>query len=374
MIHLSLTATAVVLLATPASAAVVNSVASFENGTFSEFASINVAQGTLANTSARAFSGNRSVRATYSGSGRNGYARGLWNVLWPAGTDVWYGMAIYLEPGFKANMRGGIALMRWDNYGLYGSGGDIGGLVIFGSDRKAYVVRGRYGEDYDQELGLPFDIPEGEWVWLEVHQRFTSAPLTETYVNGSLKATSTADNYYGRPISRIRYGIVSTSAAGQTEPLALHFDRASVSTTARGPHEPVATSPAAQPSAPSEATGTPSPRAGADRTRRTVGLARRVVRLKRGFARVRVSCPDSVVTGTVRATTTRRPRGGRRLRLGARAFECQTRGTRTVNIRLSRRDERVLRRLGRTRVRVTVLSRDEGGNTVTSRATLALAS
>lgn len=373
MIHFALAATAVALLATPASAAVVNSVASFENGTFSEFASINVSHGTLAIASTRPFSGNRSARATYGGSGRNGYARGLWNVFWPAGTDVWYGMALFLEPGFKANMRGGIALMRWDNYGLYGPGGDIGGLVIFSSDRKAYVVRGRYGEDYDRELGPPFDIPEGEWVWLEIHQRFTSAPLTETYVNGSLKATSTADNYYGRAISRIRFGIVSTSAGGQTAPLALHFDRASVSTTARGPHEPVATPPAAQPSAPPGTIGTPSPIPDADRTGRAVGLSRRVVRLERGFARVGVSCPDSLVTGTVKATTTRRLRGGRRLTLGVRAFECQVRGTRTVNIRLSRRNERALRRLERTRVRVTVISRDERGKTATTRATLALA-
>jgi hypothetical protein len=80
----------------------------------------------------------------------------------------------------------------------------------------------------------PFTITEGVWHRLEVHQRFSdnnTSDLTQVYLDGTLKGSSTLKNWYGRPISRIRYGIVAVNDPAQTNRLDMWYDAAAISSS-----------------------------------------------------------------------------------------------------------------------------------------------
>jgi Polysaccharide lyase len=205
-----------------------------EDGSFSEFSQTNALNGSLTPTTDRAYEGSRSAHATYTGAGRNGYSRGIWNVSWQDGDEVWYGGAFYLPEGFKDRMQGQVDLVRWDNWPSMPEQSEKGGVVIYGSDKRARLVRMKQGVE-QASLGGSFDIPEGRWVWIEVHQRLSEAdPLSEVYLDDELVASSTAKNSYGHSIDRIRLGLVAISSGSQTNPLELWFDRAAVSGTRIG--------------------------------------------------------------------------------------------------------------------------------------------
>jgi hypothetical protein len=224
--------------------------AHFEVGNFSEFSEPNVSDGQLAITDKTAYDGRRSARASYCGGGGNGYARGVMRPDWHNGDDVWYGMALYLPPGFKDDMAGEVALMRWDNFGLYGSGGDVGGIVIFGADKRARLVRGQYESGSVDQLGRAFDLPEGRWVWLEVHQRFgrDDGALNAVYLDGRRVLSTHRANTFGRPIDRLRFGLVAVASPTQRTYLQLWFDRVTIGSSQAGPEaaRERATVPAAQ--------------------------------------------------------------------------------------------------------------------------------
>ena len=179
------------------------------------------------------YSGTYAARATYSGGGENGYARGIWNVQWEEGNDVWYGAAYYLPVGFYSNVQGQVDLVRWDNWSTNPNDTDWGGVSIYGSDHRVRLLRFGAGRPNDTLVG-PFDLPEGRWFTLEVHQRrsaISGSALSEVYVDGKLIGRSTAPNTYGRSATRIRYGIVAIAAGAQTKPLELNFDSASMGPT-----------------------------------------------------------------------------------------------------------------------------------------------
>jgi hypothetical protein len=204
--------------------------AHLETGDFSEFSTPDVADGELLNTAGSAYDGRRSGRATYCGGGANGYARGVFSVDVRPGQDVWYGAALMLPPGFRQSLQGEVDLLRWDNFGLFGAGGDYGGVVVFGSDRRARLLRGRYS-GHGTSIAGTFDLPEGRWFWLEVHQRLSTGgdARNEVFVDGRRVGASHEPNSFGRPIDRIRYGIVAIHAGQQTRNVTVYFDRASVS-------------------------------------------------------------------------------------------------------------------------------------------------
>ncbi len=215
-------------------------------GGFGEFSQTNALHGTLTESSTHVFSGTYSARATYDGSGENGYTRGIWNVNWQDGEDVWFGAAYYLPRGFDSRIQGQVDLMRWDNWVSHPSDTDWGGVSIYGSDRRARLLRFGDGRPNDTLVG-PIDLPEGRWFTLEVHQHLSNGPsaLSELYLDGELVGRSDKPNTYGRPIERIRYGIVAIAEDAQQKPLDLWFDRATA-----GP-EPAA--PVAVPSRPTTA-------------------------------------------------------------------------------------------------------------------------
>jgi hypothetical protein len=212
-----------------AAAAVEPRSASFEGGGFEEFSQTNAANGSLAPANDRAYDGGVSAHAAYGGVGENGYARGIWDVQWQDGEDVWFGAAFYLPLGFHDRIQGQVDLMRWDNWSTHPADTDWGGVSIYGFDRRARLLRFGAGRQNDTLVG-PFDLPEGRWFRLEVHQRLAGGgdALSELYVDGALVGSSTAPNTYGRGIDAIRFGVVAIAAGEQQDPLGLWFDRATV--------------------------------------------------------------------------------------------------------------------------------------------------
>jgi hypothetical protein len=208
--------------------------ADLQTGDFSQFSQVGTLNGYLANSMAQPLAGRRSAQATYCGGGSNGYARAIFNVQWPERTEVWYGTALYLPAGFLHNVQGEVDLLRWDDWGARHEQADDGGLVIFGSDHLARLVRGTYSGGANDAVSPPFVLPEGRWFWLEVHQRLSSASsttsstpvaaLNEVYVDGRLVASSSDANTYGMGADRLRVGIVAVAAGSQDRPLSLWFD------------------------------------------------------------------------------------------------------------------------------------------------------
>jgi Polysaccharide lyase len=201
--------------------------ASLEAGDFREFSESEALRGSLTVSAHQAYDGSRAAAARYDGGPGNGYARATQDVTLHDGQDVWYGAAFYLPKGFKRAMQGEVALLRWDNYAAYGKRADIGGVVLWGSDRRARLVLSHY-LGRERILVGPFDLPEGVWFSLLVHQwlaRDGGRALNEVYFDGVIIGSSTKGNTAGREIHRVRYGLVAISSRAQTNPLALWFDR-----------------------------------------------------------------------------------------------------------------------------------------------------
>src|SRR5207249_119472 len=104
------------------------------------------------------------------GAGAVTYARGVLGTF-GAGSDGYYGAAFYLPTGTFASLTGDIEIMGWDD----GSGGH-GGVRISSSDHMARLVRGD-----SETIGQAFELREGTWNWLVVHQRFSPSPTNEVF-------------------------------------------------------------------------------------------------------------------------------------------------------------------------------------------------
>lgn len=201
--------------------------AGFETGDLSELDQASTASGTLAVESASAFRGRRAARAVYSGNGANGYARGIFEVSWQNGDRVSYGAAFRLPNDFYESMQGQVALLRWDNWPSYQSAdADVGGVVIYGSDHRARLMRSHYGSD-QETIGRSFKLPEGRWFRLSVDQRLGSAnAFSRVRLDGRTVISSHAPNSFGRAIDRLRFGLVAIAAGDQRSRLELLFDEA----------------------------------------------------------------------------------------------------------------------------------------------------
>jgi hypothetical protein len=244
--------------------------ANLETGDFSQFnMGSQSSNASITNVTDNAYDGTHSGKAVYNGGTQNAYARALQSINWNDGDDVWFGEAVYLPAGYKNAMQGQTDLLRWDNYPSYDPAnanrtdtcGTLGGLVIWGSDKKARFVNDHYTCNLGEEVLVgPFDIPEGQWVWFDVHQKLSQtngAALTEVFMNGSRIGASTARNKTSAtPIERIRFGLVAISAGSQTNPLSLWFDRAYIGSSQLGPLQ---STPAPTPAPAPAPTPTPSP-------------------------------------------------------------------------------------------------------------------
>ncbi len=205
-------------------------VSGFERGDFSEFLGASAWAGDVSVTAERSYEGSRSAKGVYRG-GESGAMRTWHPVDWRTGSDVWYGVALYVPDASDYCYWNPL---RWDNYKTYEGSGDVGGLTI--ERGRLSLTHSRYGGT-ERRLVDGGRIPEGRWVWLEVHQRFAGADgaaLSELYVDGALRGRSTAANSEGRVINHLRYGAVNV-AGSCSRPGTIYFDRASISGAQRGP-------------------------------------------------------------------------------------------------------------------------------------------
>jgi len=173
------------------------------------------------------YEGTKQLRAVYFPS--TGSAQGRFTEMFPNSSDIWYGAAFYLDSGFKTS-NGNVALIQWENPTT-----NVHGGVSLRTDDLYHVVRGSTSDpNADTNVGPAFNLPEGSYFWLEVHQRLDQTnPLTEVFLNGRLISTSAAQNNLGDVAgvpSRISYGVGRTGG-GATQ---VHVDRASLHPLQRG--------------------------------------------------------------------------------------------------------------------------------------------
>lgn len=201
--------------------------AGFETGDLSELDQASTASGSLSVESATAFRGHRAARAVYAGNGANGYARGVFELLWRDGDLVHYAAAFRLPHDFYESMQGQVALLRWDNWPSHQSAdADVGGVVIYGSDHRARLIRSHYGSE-QETIGRSFKLPEGRWFRLSVDQRLgSSKAFSRVRLDGRTVVSSHAPNSFGRSVDRLRIGLVAIAAGDQRKRLELLFDQA----------------------------------------------------------------------------------------------------------------------------------------------------
>jgi hypothetical protein len=135
-------------------------------------------------------------------------AYGLINTKWEAGNDVWYGSAFHLPSNFFA-LNGG-RLIKWS-----GASNTYGALTLNGATDELRLVRGRTGSGAEELPLVSFGgVPTNQWVWLEVHQKLSSAAgsaLTEVFMNGHLVGSSATPNIYSDT------GTISSALFGAAE-------------------------------------------------------------------------------------------------------------------------------------------------------------
>lgn len=194
---------------------------------------------------ARGYDATPAARASIPGGAGNKYARTLWGntagspgaLSLGEGQDFTYGLALWLQPGFSQAMQSYFVPIRWDNFGRR----DVsrGGIAMY-DDGALRLFRERDGVEKQVNLlgDKTFRLTEGEWHWLEVRQRLSTSQRTarnELRVDGVLVGSSTAPNYYGEPVTAVRYGIVAIDGGRQTRPLTVYYDRAVLGSGRLGP-------------------------------------------------------------------------------------------------------------------------------------------
>jgi hypothetical protein len=187
---------------------------------FAEFDGLSTARGSLSVSADHYYDAPTSVRAHYGG-GLGGFQRVWREVRWRRGSDVWFGMALYVPDSTAYCYWNPI---RWDNFKTYGGGGDLGGLTVY--QGRITLMQSRYGGG-ERDLVGPVPLPQGRWTWLQLHQRFSGqdgAALSELYVDGRRVGASRRANSLGRPINHVRFGVVNVSGKC-SRPSDVLFDR-----------------------------------------------------------------------------------------------------------------------------------------------------
>lgn len=175
--------------------------------------------------------GGRSLRARTDGGGQVEFARIVGEVSWAAGTDVWFGARMRFPVGFSENLQGATDLIRWDNHSLFGGTGDHGGIAIWPDDGRLRVIREQQGTAPYTVVTTGPRVVEDRWLRIDVHQVLSArdgSALTELYVDGSLRASTTRHNSFDRPVTAVRFGLVSTDRNQQQKPLELFLDDVTV--------------------------------------------------------------------------------------------------------------------------------------------------
>jgi arylsulfatase A-like enzyme len=186
----------------------------------------------------RAYDGSWSAKARFDGdTTAQSYARGNFDVNVPNTYSGYYGGAFYFPAGTftgtSPTQRATLDVLRWDNTRTDATS-DFGGIRISGSDHKARLVRANLGTGAVEEIGSPFNLQEGCWNWVSVHQKLSdrapSNPLhavNEVFVNGYKVVDSIApNNYKGVGAKQVRVGLADIDEAAQDVPLEYYVDNA----------------------------------------------------------------------------------------------------------------------------------------------------
>jgi hypothetical protein len=219
-------------------------------------------------------SGSYSALAHIPGSASaNQFARTIWgnssgvsgNLNLGQGTDFWYSESLFLPAGFTSSMQSYFVPMRWDNYGV--SNVTRSGLAMYQDGTfRLMAEQDKVVPQYNLLGNTAFRLSEGVYHTLEVHQRLNSTngqALNELYVDKTLVGSSTTRNYFGQPVSAIRYGIVAINQGTQTKPLTVRYDNAYLGST-RNPAASCGAAPAPAPAPSTNPTPAPTSPSGTD--------------------------------------------------------------------------------------------------------------
>lgn len=193
------------------------------------------------------YSGDEAAQASVPGGSDNRFARLVrggtsgspGSLAYAEGDELWFGVAIRLPAGFYDAVPAYFSPLRWDTFGV--DRVSRSGLALYedGAFRLFVERQGEPGQD--NLLGeTTLRLDEERWYWLEIHQRLSSEDgqaLNTLFVDEREIATSTRRNYYGDPVSAVRYGIVALSEADQAPPLTVLFDRPTLGPERIGPVE-----------------------------------------------------------------------------------------------------------------------------------------
>jgi hypothetical protein len=226
-------ALALLSAADPSAVSVEPRVASLETAGLAEFDGVDSTPGVgrVRRVGSRAYDGHHAAQARTPRGPGNHFARAAFDVRWEAGDDVWYGGAFCLPHRFYVRQQGQVAVLRWDNWALENRTQDQGGVVVLADGRWA-LVDTSVEEDGQALLTEPVTRPApGRWHWVQVRQRLAAGggARNELWLDGERVSASRTANWHGRPVTKLRFGIVAVRAGHQVRPLRLWFDRATVS-------------------------------------------------------------------------------------------------------------------------------------------------
>jgi len=244
---------ALMLFACSAHAAVVERLAGIESPTTAPYdfdqVSTNCSGTAATRDTSKAYAGAASLKVHIEATECSPYARGIFNSNTPShiieGDDLWFGAALFLPTGFFSAHTKYTDLIRMDSYVT--DGGSLNkaseqqsiNFSSFGSDD--IYVQAESNEGANTLVGplVPSTLTENSWHWVEIHVHLDKdggEAFTQLKIDGVIKGSSTKGNYFaGRAdFNRLRYGLVSAGSSGSGN-LTLYVDRASVSTSERGP-------------------------------------------------------------------------------------------------------------------------------------------
>jgi arylsulfatase A-like enzyme len=158
----------------------------------------------------------------------------------PHGYEGWYSAAFYFPQGSftggTPSQRGALDIMRWT-----GTTGQSGGVRI-DRNHQAQLVHGTGGA-VTGTIGPKFDLAEGCWNWLAVHQRISTGAgaRNDVWLNGqkvvSVPGQPNTDNPSG--VADVRFGY-ATNDDQQDGALTYYVDDATISPASGGQPTPAA--------------------------------------------------------------------------------------------------------------------------------------
>lgn len=241
------------LAAATAQASVVERLAGLESPTTAPYdfdqVSTNCSGSSAGRDTSRAYAGAASLKVHIEATECSPYARGIFNSNAPnhivEGDDLWFGAALFLPSGFFSAHTKYTDLIRMDSYvtdgGVLNKSSEQQSINFASFSNDDIYVQAESNEGPKTLVGplSPSVLSENSWHWVEVHvhlDKDAGDAFTQLKIDGVSQGSSTGANFFtGRAdFNRLRYGLVSAGSSGSGN-LTMYVDRASISTSERGP-------------------------------------------------------------------------------------------------------------------------------------------